>query len=303
MSLIHYCSVPGGNFGDDINLQLWPRLFPDLANLTGQVFFYGVGTVLDGQHDANVRKVVLGAGLGGNLAARPDSNWDFRWVRGPQTASQFGIPGELALGDSAILWPELLPGHDCEGPAGLIPHHATWDSFDWADVASRAQMVAINPRQAPNAVIAQMRTCSRVLAESLHGAICADTMGIPWAACVLAHRVNEFKWRDWLATVNRPYAPLTMSVPLVRSITPGKSMLNSLARRIGYQRGSRHPELRPVTVATAQDIKRVAAALCAYGKSAVHFSCSDPCAVARQKKLMLLRCEEFARDYKLRFTP
>ena len=303
MSLIQYCNVAGGNFGDDINLQLWSRLFPDLSRLTGQVLFYGVGTLLDGWHDASVRKVVLGAGLGGNLAGLPDSNWDFRWVRGPQTAKQFGISRELALGDSAILWPELLPGHDCGGPVGLIPHHATWDSFDWAGVASRAHMVAINPRQTPSAVIAQMRTCSRVLAESLHGAICADTMSIPWAACVLAHRFNEFKWRDWLATVNRPYAPLAMSVPLVRSITPGKSMVNRLARRIGYQRGTRRPELRPVTAATAQDVKRVAAALYAYGKSAGHFICSDPCAVARQKARMLLRCEEFARDYKLRFTP
>ncbi|MEO7128348.1 MAG: hypothetical protein ABI040_05705 [Rhodoferax sp.] len=303
MPLIQYCSVAGGNFGDDINLQLWPRLFPDLANLTGRALFYGVGTVLDGRHDAGVRKVVLGAGLGRSLAGRPDPNWDFRWVRGPQTARQFGIPGELGLGDSAILWPELLPGHDRTGPVGLIPHHATWDSFDWAEVASKAQMVAINPRQAPDAVITQMRTCSRVLAESLHGAICADTMGIPWAACVLAHRFNEFKWRDWLATVDRPYAPLVMSVPLVRSITMGKSMVNRLARAVGYQRCTRHPALRPLAAATQQDVKRVAAALHAYGKRADHFSCSDPRAVARQKERMLLRCEEFARDYKLRFTP
>ncbi len=164
-------------------------------------------------------------------------------------------------------------------------------------------MVAIDPRQAPSTVIAQMRACSRVLAESLHGAICADTMGIPWAACILAHRFNEFKWRDWLATVNRPYAPLAMSVPLVRSITPGKSMVNRLARRIGYQRGTRRPELRPVTAATTQDVKRVVAALCAYARNAGHFCCSDPRAVVRQKEHMLLRCQEFAKDYRLRFTP
>lgn len=303
MSLIQYCNIAGGNFGDDINLLLWSRLFPDLQKLTGQVLFYGVGTLLDGRHNSKVKKVVLGAGLGRNLEGLPDSNWDFRWVRGPQTAKEFGIPHELALGDSAILWPELLPGHDGAGPVGLIPHHATWDSFDWASVARKAQMVAINPRQTPDAVIAQMRACSRVLAESLHGAICADAMGIPWAACVLAHRFNEFKWRDWLATVNRPYAPLAMKVPLVRSLTRGKSMTNRLARWIGYQRGSRRPALRPVTAATAQDVQRVAAALCAYAKNPGNFSCSDPCAIARQKEQMLLRCEEFARDYKLRFTP
>ena len=303
MALIHYCRINGGNFGDDINLQLWSRLFPDLSKLTGQILFYGVGTLLDGRHDATARKVVLGTGLGGHLASPPDANWDFRWVRGPGTAREFGISGDLALGDSAILWPELLPGHDVAGPVGLIPHHATWDSFDWESVASKAGMLAINPRQSPAAVIAQMRTCSRILAESLHGAICADAMGIPWAECILAHRFNEFKWRDWLATVNRPYAPLAMNVPLVRSITRTKSIANRLARMFRYQRHTRRPALRPVAAATAQDVDRVAAALCAYGNCVRNFFCSDASDVARQKQRMLLRCEEFARDYKLQFTP
>lgn len=303
MALIQYCCIEGGNFGDDINLQLWSRLFPDLSNLTGRVLFYGVGTLLDGRHDATVKKVVLGTGLGGSLAGPPDSNWDFRWVRGPRTAKEFGIPGELALGDSAILWPGLLPGHDVAGLTGLIPHHATWDSFDWASVATKAGMLAISPRQSPGAVIAQMRTCSRILAESLHGAICADAMGIPWAACVLAHRFNEFKWKDWLATVNRAYAPLAMTVPLVRSITRTKSMANRLARLVRYQRCTRCPALRPVAAATAQDVERVAAALYAYASCARNFSCSDSSHVARQKQRMLLRCEEFAWDYKLQFTP
>jgi succinoglycan biosynthesis protein ExoV len=303
MSLIHYCSVAGGNFGDDINLQLWSRLFPDLSDLTGRVLFYGVGTLLDGRHDATVKKVVLGTGLGSSLARTPDSNWDFRWVRGPHTAREFGLPCELALGDSAILWPELLPGHDHAGPVGLIPHHATWDSFDWASVAHQAAMRGINPRQAPAAVIARMRGCSRLLTESLHGAICADAMGIPWAACVLAHRFNEFKWRDWLATVDRPHAPLVMQLPLVRSITRTKSMANRLARWVRYKRRTRQPALRPVAPATAQDVERVAAALRAYAQCAGNFWCSDPAHVARQKERMLSRCDEFARDYKLLFTP
>lgn len=303
MPLIHYCSIAGGNFGDDINLQLWSRLFPDLSDLTGRVLLYGVGTLLDGKHDATVKKVVLGTGLGGNTVRTQDANWDFRWVRGPHTARAFGLPHELALGDSALLWPELLPGHDPAGPVGLIPHHATWDSFDWAGVAGKAEMTVINPRQTPSAVIAQMRGCSRVLAESLHGAICADAMGIPWAACVLAHRFNEFKWRDWLATVNRPYEPLIMQLPLVRSITRTKAMANRLARWIRYKRLTRCPALRPLAAATAHDVERVAAALRAYGCCAGNFRCSDPKDVARQKQRMLSRCSEFARDYRLLFTP
>lgn len=301
--VIKYCQIEGGNFGDDLNTLVWPRLFPDLAQLKDRVLFYGIGTLLDGRHDTRVKKVVLGTGLGEAHAALADPNWDFRWVRGPQSAREFNLSSELALGDPALLWPGLQAGADAHGPIGLIPHYATWDSYDWANVAAQAGMVAINPRQSPLAVIAQMRQCSRILTESLHGAICADAMGIPWAACMLAHRFNDFKWKDWLATVQRPFAPFVIDRPLVRSISRPKVLANQLARWTSYRRHTRHPALRAVAAATPADVSHVAAALHRYSQGEAHFTCSKPSDVARQKERMLYACADFARDYQLRFTP
>lgn len=303
MKLIKYCEIEGGNFGDDINLQLWGRLFPNLVELTDKVLLYGVGTLLDGRHDQSVRKVVLGSGIGEFRAATIDSNWDFRWVRGPMTATEFGLPAESGIGDAAILWPELIPGHDINGPVGLIPHYATWDTFDWNGVAVNSGMKVINPRQSPIEVISQMRGCSRILAESLHGAICADAMGIPWAACVLAHRFNDFKWRDWLATINRPFAPLIVDRPLVRHISPTKAFTNKVARLIKYKKHTRYPALRPVAVSTPSDASRVFLSLRQYALHAGNFACSDPKAIARQRQLMGKRCAEFANEYQLQFIP
>ena len=303
MNLIKYCGIDGGNFGDDINLQLWDRLFPNLSSLKGKVLFYGVGTLLDGRHDQSMKKVVLGAGIGESHAARPDPNWDFRWVRGPMTASEFGLEAHQAIGDPAILWPELTSGHDQSGFIGFVPHYATWDSFDWVSVANAAGMQAINPRQSPSAVIDQMRGCSRILAESLHGAICADAMGIPWASCILAHRFNEFKWRDWLATIDRPYAPLLMDRPLVRSISLPKSMANRVARFIKYKPRTRHPALRPIAVSSAQDVLSVSRTLRMFVADEGNFSCSSASRISQQRRLMHLQCERFARDYGLQFNP
>lgn len=300
---IKYCQIPGGNFGDDLNALIWPRLFPDLAKLKGKVLFYGIGTLLDGRHDPHVKKVVLGTGLGELGSARADPNWDFRWVRGPQSARAFNLSGELALGDSALLWPDLHGSGDSEGLVGLIPHYATWESYDWAGVAARAGMVAINPRQSPLEVIGQMRRCSRILTESLHGAICADAMSIPWATCILAHRFNEFKWRDWLATVNRPLSPLVIDRPLVRTITPGKAMANRLARWLKYRSHTRFPALRPVTDATSEDANHVSEQLFSYGKHRANFACSQPSEVALQRERMQAACRDFAKDYGLLFTP
>lgn len=309
MSLMHcniikYCAIVGGNFGDDFNLLLWEQLFPDLASLMGLVHLYGIGTLLGGRHDRFISKVVLGTGTDrGQAPTAMPGLWDFRWVRGPDTARALGLPSECALGDAAILWPGLTPGNNRQGPVGLIPHYATWESFDWTRVARQANLRIINPRQKPEAVLAELRACSRVLAESLHGAICADAMAVPWAPCVLAHRFNAFKWRDWMATINRPFTPMMLDRPLVSDITRVKSYANRLARAVNYKRDTRHPSMRPVAAATELDVAVVANALRQYASQTGHFSCSESAAIARQKRDMLLRCEQFAREYRLSFRP
>jgi succinoglycan biosynthesis protein ExoV len=303
MDPINYCHIAGGNFGDDLNALLWHSLFPDLSALRGRVLLYGVGTLLDGIQNTRLKKVVLGSGLGEARGAVVGVNWDFRWVRGPKTAGRFGISTALGLGDPAILWSGLQGKYDTGGPVGLIPHYATWDGFDWTMVGAKAGLAVINPRQSPDTVVAGMRRCSRVLAESLHGAICADAMGIPWAPCVLAHRFNEFKWRDWLATIDRPYLPLMLDRPLVRRISKSKAFLNRLARWLQYQRQTRHPHLRPTTPATPEDIRCVANTLAAFCANPNNFYCSPVKSISAQRRRMLQSCAEFANDYHLHFTP
>lgn len=302
---IKYCPIDGGNFGDTLNTMVWGGLFPDLAERSENILVYGIGTLLDGRHDRSLKKIVLGSGLGEANAALPDPNWDFRWVRGPLSAHEFGLSSDLALGDPAVLWPELETGSGGtpSGPIGLIPHYRTWDSFDWAAVAANAGMVAINPRLSPSEVIAQTRACSWIMAESLHGAICADAMTIPWAPCILAHRFNEFKWKDWLATINRPFEPMLADRPLVRNIGKTKAVTNRLARWANYKATTRRPSLRAVNSASPLDAARVSEALARYARNGAHFACSRPADIDRQRQRMLAACNSFARDYGLAFTP
>lgn len=302
---IKYCPIAGGNFGDALNTMVWDRLFPDLAHGKEGILVYGIGTLLDGRHDRSLKKVVLGSGLGEAHAALPDPNWDFRWVRGPFSAHEFGLSSELALGDPAVLWPALATacGGTPGGPIGLIPHYRTWDSYDWEQVAADAGMVAINPRQSPSAVISQLRGCSKVMAESLHGAICADAMAIPWAPCILAHRFNEFKWMDWLATIGRSFVPMVADRPLVRTIGKPKALANRLARFVRYKAHTRRPSLRAIAPATPADARCVSRALVQYAHNDAHFACSKPADIDRQRQRMLAACHSFAKDYGLRFTP
>ncbi len=302
---MHYCYIESGNFGDDLNTQLWPRLFPDLASENREFCFYGIGTILDGVPPTRRKKVVLGSGIGERGVAHRHANWDFRWARGPLTADEFGLPRALGLGDPALLWPGLLPRVPVQtgAPIGLIPQYQTWDSFDWDMVAARAGLLAINPHQAPEQVLTQMRSCSRILTESLHGGICADAMAIPWAPCVLAHRFNDFKWHDWLATIGREFTPLVTDRPLVQALCGAKQLANRLARSTGYKAQTRRPALRAVRVATAEDVQCVAQQLHDFAARQEHFTCSPLHAIAQQRERMLEACSRFAVDYALRFTP
>ena len=130
---LHYRAIPGGNFGDDLNLLVWPEIFPDLNEHHPAATLYGIGTILGGEHDPRALKVVLGSGLGYRSTPKLDGTWDIRWVRGPYSAQLLGLSPDKALGDGALLWSGLAtPGNrTADDVVGLIPHHATWESFDW----------------------------------------------------------------------------------------------------------------------------------------------------------------------------
>jgi succinoglycan biosynthesis protein ExoV len=152
-------------------------------------------------------------------------------------------------------------------------------------------------------VVAQLQTCSKIMAESLHGAICSDAMAIPWAPCILAHRFNEFKWKDWLATVDRSFTPMVADRPLVRNINKSKALVNRLARLVKYKEHTRRPSLRAISSATSTDALRVSESLATYARNDRNFACSRPADIGRQRERMLAACSSFARDYGLTFTP
>lgn len=298
---LNYCYIPGGNFGDDLNLELWPKIFPNISREDSRFEIYGIGTLLGAKHSLK-KKIVLGSGLDAASSASRAKNFEYYWVRGKLTANALGISEDLALGDPAILWPNL---HNVEptggGAIGLIPHWKTWESYDWKKVAASIGLQAISPKQPPKAVLDQILKCSKIITESLHGAIFADAIGVPWAACVLAHRFNKYKWEDWLTTIDRPFSALISDRPLVNSISASKAFINRLAQWLHYNHKTTFPHLRPVRVATDSDEKHIAKLLLKYSKDESHFGCSNREIIALQRKKMLMACAHFGQDYQLQF--
>lgn len=298
---LKYCKLPHGNFGDDLNLELWPALFPNLEAKHPETWLYGIGTILGGTQPEGP-KVVLGSGCGYRGTPQLGSEWRVYWVRGPGTAAKCHLDPTLGLGDGAVLYPplhrELAP---VTGRIGLIPHHKSYDGWDWDTLAREAGLYPIDPRQSPQAVADAIASCERVLTESLHGAIFADTLGVPWRALVLARRFNDFKWQDWLDTLGVKLHAAEVHVELKRELPLAKAIGNRLARWAGGPHERNH--LRPVRAASAADVARVREDLRNIAGETASFVLSDPAVRAAQQARMREACARFAADHGLAFVP
>lgn len=299
---LHYARMAHGNFGDDLNLVLWPELFPDLTERLPGMHLYGVGTLLGGSCPKGA-KIVLGSGCGYRGAPALDDRWRVYWVRGPRTALSCGIDPALGLGDGAVLWSGLRRAHaPVPGRVGLVPHHKSCDGADWETIARDAGLFPIDPRQSPDAVTAALASCERVLTESLHGAIFADALGIPWRTVVLAHRFNDFKWCDWLDTLGMRLDAAEAPVELRHALPLHKGVGNHLARWTNRGGAGARNHLRPLRAATPDDIARVGDALRGFAAETSKFVVSDPVRRAAQLAAMRERCAQFANDCGLAFV-
>ncbi|HUO43709.1 MAG TPA: polysaccharide pyruvyl transferase family protein [Burkholderiales bacterium] len=212
---LHYCEHLA-NFGDRINPWLWSRLIPDLLDADGQTLLLGVGTILSDRVPARQRKVVFGSGIGYGPPPQLDENWNFYSVRGPLTAHALGLPARAAITDPAALvgalqYSEgLRDGHRESRPA-FMPHHLSARCYNWRAVARQADMDYIDPCDSVPSVINRIFHARLLVTESLHGAIVADALRVPWIpVCAYSRHVLDFKWRDWCASLGLAYRPVEL---------------------------------------------------------------------------------------------
>jgi len=233
---LFYCHIPDGNFGDELNTYLWPRLLPDAFGGTVQfrpkstpyvelddpaeTLFVGIGTLIGDFVPATAVKHVFGSGYGYGKAPTMDGNWNIHCVRGPLTADALGLAPDKAIADPAILV-RLLQSkpfakvHSCS----FIPHWEMALSGDWERVCGFLGINYIDPRWPPAKVIRHIAQTRTLITEALHGAIVADALRVPWIPVSSYHMILPFKWQDWCRSVGLDYRPT--SVPAFWKPKPG----------------------------------------------------------------------------------
>ncbi|WP_159981790.1 MULTISPECIES: polysaccharide pyruvyl transferase family protein [unclassified Novosphingobium] len=220
MKLLHYePAVP--NFGDDLNGILWPTLAPSLfeeenaADDRGEAFV-GIGTII-GIDPGRLRHLhVFSSGAGYTAADRWDGlDVHYHCVRGPVTAKVLGLSADRPLTDGAILAPLVdrfrrsVTGIDTgvgsvpvSGSTVVVPHYETITFPGWDRAVRMAGFDLVDPRGAPETVIAALAGARLVLTESLHGAILADAYGVPWRGFAVSRNFSTAKWADWTRSLD-----------------------------------------------------------------------------------------------------
>lgn len=300
---LHYCRIEGGNFGDDLNLELWPALFPGIRDAHPDVRLYGVGTILGGPQPDGP-KVVLGSGLGYRGKARPDPMRKVYWVRGPRSADCLGLPASAGVGDAALLWDGLDRRRaPVAGRVGLVPHFRSLARYDWAGTAAEAGLRCIDPRGSPAAVAHAIATCERVLCESLHGAIFCDAIGVPWRPIVMARRFNDFKWQDWLDGLGLTgVRTAEMPVEMLDQLSRAKALGNAVMRLVDWGGPARRQQMRPLRAAGDREKRLAVRALGLLAAEQEAFTLSDRSRLEAQRYAMRNCCVRFAADHGLAFA-
>lgn len=204
---LYYYQDSYGNFGDELNEWLWPRVLPPGFDRTDNALLLGVGTLIRQEVPESALKVVLGAGAGYGNLPRLDERWRFYAVRGPRTAEVLGLPADLAMTDAAALVNALEPIASVRHGVGFMPHHVSRDLYDWASLCRRVGLVYLDPRASVPKLLARIRTLKLVVAEAMHGAIVADALRVPWVPVRAYDHINSFKWNDWTESLELKYEP------------------------------------------------------------------------------------------------
>ena len=232
MKMFYFDRAP--NYGDALNPWMWPRLLGHRLQANSSTLFLGIGTILKDDLPKADRYAVLGSGGGYGPFPSTDHRWNFYAVRGPLTAEALGLDQELAAIDGAYLMRKFeLPKPVAAGPRiGFMPHWETQLRIPWEKICAMSGLRFISPKLSVEDTLAQIQGCDAVIAEAMHAAITADALRIRWVPVRLGEQFLDFKWRDWLGSVELTAEPIILPT-IKRGVkeTPNESFLHRGYRR------------------------------------------------------------------------
>jgi pyruvyltransferase len=195
------------NWGDDLNPWLFERLSgrkPIYCPHTDIPRLLMAGSILD---HAGPKDTCWGSGFIDENTGRRIRLASVAAVRGPLTAKilgQCGSPTSNVFGDPGLLAAGFVEtGGDKTHRWAVVPHY-----IDFAQGTKLAAQVSASvvPVSLPiEEFVRQIASAERVFSSSLHGLICAESLGIPAVWVKFSENVlgGNFKFHDYIAGTDR----------------------------------------------------------------------------------------------------
>ena len=239
------------NFGDELNLWLMPKVFPNFFDEDPSNLFLAIGSIILDSHPKDVMKIVFGSGYAGYSALPEfDEKWKFYCVRGAMTAEACGLPRDMVAGDTAILINRhlKLDRHEKIYKFSFMPHWQSVDVGHWQRVCRWSGIHFIDPRDNCDKVLEELQKSEVLLTEAMHGAIVADALRVPWIPVLPSVPMHRQKWLDWASALDLKFDPVVLgpsstweaevSAPLqnglgklARAGVPGRHMANLILNK------------------------------------------------------------------------
>lgn len=230
MKLFYYRPQQCTNFGDELNLWLWKRLLSEFLDTNKNVIFVGIGTLLHNgflkKIDESKKIVIFSTGAGSSKSLEIKPSWKIYCVRGPLTAKTLGISEKLAITDGAVLIKNIVKRKKKKKYNFSFMPHWEYGASAWEPICNRLGFSYIDPRFPVNSVLSKIRNSKVLLTSSLHGAIVADVLRVPWTSLITSKSINQFKWRDWCLSVNLEYKPYEL--PQFKNLSSRKRLISNV---------------------------------------------------------------------------
>ncbi|QDV43228.1 Exopolysaccharide glucosyl ketal-pyruvate-transferase [Stieleria neptunia] len=215
------------NFGDLINPWLWPKVFPDFRFETlpktkkgvvdagdAATLLVGIGTLLNDRFPKSGRSIVIGSGVGYGSAPKISEPSRIYCVRGPKSAEALSLPASMGIIDPGILLREYYSKADSRSHEfSFMPQISSVakEQGCWRRICEDLGFGYIDPRDPVEKSAKAIAETGTLLTESMHGAIVAEALGVPWVPIVTRREILAFKWHDWCESVDVEYQPAFVS--------------------------------------------------------------------------------------------
>ncbi|TGL61456.1 polysaccharide pyruvyl transferase family protein [Leptospira sarikeiensis] len=217
MKFIYY-KAKKGNFGDDLNPWLWEKLFGK-EDVSDGLDLVGIGSILfDGNKifSKDRKKIVFGSGIRPNSNSfNPDPTWKILFLRGPLSARSMNNDYPY-ITDSAYSIRQARIFKDIvrekkKYEISFMPHYQSLGLIDWEDLCNKLNIhyISCKSESGIEFTLREIARSKSIITESMHGAILADAFRVPWHRLILStpytegSLISEFKWKDWLLTINK----------------------------------------------------------------------------------------------------